>query len=425
MIGIVGAGIGGLALSRYLDEAGVDHIVLEAGERAGGVIRSTRVGGRVLDHGPQRTRVSPPVEALIRAAGLEKAVVPLAPKLPLFVYREGRLRRVPFSFSELAHTDLLTPLEKMRALLEPMTAPPRPEEANETVGELFIRKFGEGAYLNLLGPLFGGLFGSDPREMYARHALAPILRGLGVSRSILWRFARGALHPKEAAPVVSFREGMAQLPEGLLRLQQKHVRLGTRVEGLRKQEDGWILDTRSESIEVDQVVLTGSAEETSRLLRNASPDAGARLATLNSNALALVHLQAYTPLHGLGYQVAFGESLRTRGVTWNAPALGRDGIYTAFLGGAKDPGLVALSDGEIGTIARSEFEEVTGHRSEWIGVSRTWMPAWDRSWVALDGLELPRGLHLCANFESRVGVPSRVERARRLAESLAGTRQTS
>ncbi|HJR53873.1 MAG TPA: FAD/NAD(P)-binding protein, partial [Gemmatimonadota bacterium] len=54
MIGIVGAGLTGLALAHELARRGVEHVVLEAADRPGGVIESARVDGRVLDFGPQR-----------------------------------------------------------------------------------------------------------------------------------------------------------------------------------------------------------------------------------------------------------------------------------------------------------------------------------------------------------------------------------
>ncbi|TVP50475.1 MAG: NAD(P)/FAD-dependent oxidoreductase, partial [Gemmatimonadales bacterium] len=69
MIGIVGAGITGLSLGVFLDARGVEYEVLESTGRSGGVIRSSAPEGRVLDHGPQRTRVTPPVAEMIRILG--------------------------------------------------------------------------------------------------------------------------------------------------------------------------------------------------------------------------------------------------------------------------------------------------------------------------------------------------------------------
>ncbi|MGH7656844.1 MAG: FAD-dependent oxidoreductase, partial [Gemmatimonadales bacterium] len=95
MIAIVGGGISGLALAWELESRGCECRVLEAGSRPGGVIRSGEVQGRVLDWGPQRTRLSAHMVRLIDALGLEPEVLTAPTDLPLLIYREGRLRRVP------------------------------------------------------------------------------------------------------------------------------------------------------------------------------------------------------------------------------------------------------------------------------------------------------------------------------------------
>jgi protoporphyrinogen oxidase len=49
---VVGAGLSGLATARALRRRGADFAVIEAGARPGGVIRSGRVAGRLLEWGP-------------------------------------------------------------------------------------------------------------------------------------------------------------------------------------------------------------------------------------------------------------------------------------------------------------------------------------------------------------------------------------
>src|SRR5690242_7776410 len=57
VIAIIGGGLTGLALGHQLTRLGVPHLVLEAEDRPGGVIRSGRVEGHLLEWGPQRTRL--------------------------------------------------------------------------------------------------------------------------------------------------------------------------------------------------------------------------------------------------------------------------------------------------------------------------------------------------------------------------------
>ncbi len=419
MIGIVGAGITGLALSHYLDQAGAEHVVLEASSRSGGVIRSSRVEGRVLDHGPQRTRVTPAISRLLDTLDLTPRVVEVPPDHPLYVYRKGRLRRVPFTPADLVRTDLLTWRGKLRMCAEPATGGWR---EGETVGRFLTRKFGREAYEALMGPLFGGLYGSDPGEMYVRHSLAPVLEGLGVSRSVLWRFIQGRFNRAATPAAVSFDEGMEVLTEALHESLEDRVRLDTPVREIAPGAGGtgWRLTLEDEVLEVEAVVLTPPSSVAGALLRKVAPPAASRLERLRYNDLVMVHLAGESELHGLGYQVGYGEALRTRGVTWNASALGRDGVFTAFLGGSRDPEILEMADDEIGRIAVQEFQGVTGVETRVLKVGRTCIPSWDRSWTALEGMVLPPGIHLCSNYESRVGIPGRVARAAQLAGELAG-----
>jgi protoporphyrinogen/coproporphyrinogen III oxidase len=426
---VVGAGLTGLVLSRRLRERGVEHLLLEASDRCGGVVRTTETEGRILEHGPQRTRLTAPVASLVRELGLEGELVRVPPRHPLFVYRAGRLRRVPFTAGELARTDLLSFVGKLRLLAEPVTGPLR---ADETIGAFLARKLGREAYEVAAGPLFGGLFGSDPREMYARHALAAVLERTGSGRSLLLPFLRAAVARSRDVPAVSFRQGLEVLVRALEADAAGAVRLRTPVlaarPGTNEEGGGWALTIEGSGeasaergphrLRARHLVLTCPADAAADIIRDALPGVAGRLDRLHYNPLALVHLHGECGLEGLGYQVAFGEALRTRGATWNASALGRRGVHTAFLGGARDPEVVELDDHAIGRIARDEFRTVTGCDTRVLGVTRTRMPAWDRSWAALDHLPLPPGLHFCAAWESRPGIPGRVAEAEGVAERL-------
>jgi oxygen-dependent protoporphyrinogen oxidase len=46
------------------------------------------------------------------------------------------------------------------------------------------------------------------------------------------------------------------------------------------------------------------------------------------------------------------------------------------------------------------------------------MPAYDRSWSALDGVSTPEGVHLRTNYTARAGIPGRIRGAKATAEAL-------
>lgn len=417
MIGIVGGGITGLALGHRLAREGADWSLWEAEERAGGILRTVRVEGHPLDLGAQRTRLTAEVRELVEELGLEDELVVADEDLGLQVYRDGRLRDVPFSLGEAASTDLISWRGKLRILAEPLTAGLREDETAEA---FFVRKLGLEAYESLVGPLYGGLYASDPARMPARHALAGALRTFGVGRSLLVSLVRR--RRRKPPPTVTFRDGMEALPRALAETHAPRVRLGSPVRRLAREGEGWRVEGPWGHVVAERIVLATPAPVSAGLLETVAPGAAGRLRALRYNDLAVVHLRGDCDLDGFGYQVAFGEPLETRGVTFNASAFGRDGIYTVYLGGMRNPDLVEWPDERIGEMARDELLEVTGCATRVLQVGRTRIPAWDESWDALEGLELPGGVDLCGNYLGRPGVPGRVGEARRLAEGLTGGR---
>lgn len=425
---IVGAGITGLALDRELHRRGVETRVLEAAGRAGGVVRSVRADGRVLDAGPQRTRLVPSVARLVDELGLEDRLLRGDPDLPLFVCRQGRLRRVPFSPGEFVATDLLTVRGKLRMLLEPLLPGaregPRPRE---TVEAFVTRKLGREAYLRLVGPLYGGIYASDPGEMLVEHSLGRALERAGLDDgSLVLAAARWAASRGEPPPPVTFADGMQELTDALGRRAGDRLVLSRPVVDARRAGDAtgaggrWEVVTAEGPVRAGEVVLTCPADEAARILAGEAPDVAGRLDRLRYNPIGVVHLSSACDLEGYGYQMALPEDTATRGVTWNASLFGRDGVYTAYLGGALRPEAMELSDRDLGEVARREFREVTGCDARVLRVGRTRMPARDRSWTAMEGLAPPAGIRLCAAYTGRAGIPGRLEAARRTAEAIAG-----
>lgn len=423
MIAVVGGGITGLATGWELDRLGADFLVLEAGGRPGGVIRSEEVDGRVLDWGPQRTRMTGRVRRMVEELGLESEVVTAPSDLQLLVFRDGRLRSVPYSVAGFVRSDVVGPAAKLRALLEPFTAGPSPEEP---VSDFFTRKFGREIYETVIGPLYGGLYASDPADMRVGLSLIHVLRELGIGRSLLLRLLRrgGRIDPP---PACSFREGMQTLPDAIARDLGTRFRSDAPVRALERTAGGWrvVLDDGS-ALEAADVVLATPAPVTARLLEPVAPNAASAIGKLNYNPLAVVHLEARTGRRGIGFKVAFTEpDMTLTGVTFNHDLFGRRNLYTAYLGGARHPEVETMDPDELARLATREFRECTGCDAGVLAVARERMPAWDLSWSALGALVIPEGLRLAGNWWSRPGLPGRLAEAASVARALAPDRASA
>lgn len=416
-VGIVGGGITGLTLAHYLRETPVEPILFEAREEVGGVIQSERVDGRLLEFGPQRTRLTAEIEWLVDDLDLREELVFADDDLPIFVYCDGKLREVPTSIPAFLRTDLLSWRGKVRLLAEPLT---RPASTEETPAELFTRKLGRETYENLIGPLFGGIFGSDPARMSTEHALSGLLR-LERREGSLLKPGLERVRGDETSPAISFENGLGTLPTALAAANQDAIHTNSPVRSIRQSGDRCTLSTDDGEISVDQVVVTTPADVAADLLETVDDSAG-RLRELRYNPLALVHLRADADHRGLGYQIRHDEDFYTLGVSWNAPTFDRDGVYTAFLGGMANPEILSESDEYLRTVASEEFEGIVDTPAEALSVRRLRQsfPAYDESWSALDGVTLPDGIYLATNYAARMGIPARVRQAKGLAETLAG-----
>lgn len=418
---VIGGGMTGLVLGHELVRRGGDALVLEADDRVGGVIRSVEREGRILDAGPQRTRLTDGVRRLVERLGLEDELLSAPPDLPLFVFRDGALRRVPFGIREFVRTDLLSWRGKLRFLLEPLTGRPRP---GESVADFLERAFGREAYLHLFGPLYGGIYASDPRRMPVERSLARALEQHGAAGSVLWRLLRWRFAGGETAAAVSFRGGMEVLVRELARVLEDRIRTGQRVTSVEAAGDGFRVRTAGgHEFTAARVVLTVPADAAGRILSGLSPETAAGLRRLRYNPLAVVHLLSELDRPGYGFQVSLEERHRAiRGVTWNYSLFDRAGVSTAYLGGALRPEVTGMDDEEVARRAQHEFAELTGVPARPIHLHRTRMPAFDESWSSRprNGREsdLPRGVHLCASYQVRPGIPGRILRAERLAGEL-------
>lgn len=415
MIAVVGGGITGLAVGWELSRRGADFVVLESGDEPGGVIRSREVEGRVLDLGPQRTRLTESFRGLVRDLGLESELLVAPRDLDLFVYSRGRLRRVPYSVAGMAVSDVVSLGGRLRAALEPLT---RGADPAERVDRFFRRKFGDELYEVVIGPLYGGLYASDPADMEVGLSLQRVLEELRVGRSLLLTLLRrgGRLSPP---PACSFRDGMQALPRALGRSLGDRLRLRSGVQGLRRAGAGWRLETAAGPVQAAAVVFTTPADAAACRLTSVAPEAAARLERLTYQPLAVVHLESGAELRGLGFQVSFTErGTALRGVTFNDALFGRRRLYTAYLGGAHRPDVVELPDSDISRIAADDFRRCTGHAAHALSVTRTRVPAWDVSWRGLEGFHAPSGLHFAGSWRSRPGLPGRLAEAHRLATEL-------
>ncbi|AUX10292.1 protoporphyrinogen/coproporphyrinogen III oxidase [Halalkaliarchaeum desulfuricum] len=416
-VGVVGAGVSGLAVVRELSNRGVDVVGFEARKEPGGIMRSRQVDGHVLELGPQRLRLTEQMSGLIDELGLREELRIGDDDQPMYVYLDGELKVVPLSVREAFTTDLLSIGGKVRILKEPFTEPPRD---GETVEEFLTRKFGRQAARRYLGPLYSGLYGTDPDEMLMEYSLGKALRGAGIDGSILLWLIRKLIGGREVPEICTFEDGLGTLSDALYEANADSIRLETPVTEIRRDGDGFEIATAGGVTSVDEVVITTQADSAAELLSGVDDGTAETLERFNYNPIAMVYLESAFDRPGIGTLVPWYESSKISGTTWNSSFLHRDGLFTCYVDPGSYPEMLEVSEETLGEEIAREFETLTGSPATPIDVHliEPGMPAYDRSWKALDELTPPDGIHFCTAFTERPGIPGRLRHAARVAGQI-------
>lgn len=461
---IVGGGISGLATAFWLRASlpELSVVVLEAGERAGGHVASSVEDGFTVDRGPSTLRAgAPDTGALIDALGIRDEVVAAAPTAKhRYVVRRGSLLPVPGSPKAAVTTPLLSPIAKLRALLEPFVG--RGPESDESVSAFMQRRFGPEVANRLAEVMVSGLVAGDPERLSApaqfpglvdmerRHG--SILRG-GLARARAARRTAGVGPPVGAqwrsggatgsraggAGLITFRGGLGSLTGALALALGSALHPTTAVTALRTAADGYELEvTGGTRLTASRVVLATPAPISADLLAEVAPAASGALRSIAHVGVGVAVLgyarSALPPLpDGFGFLAPRGEGVRSLGVqfssgTFRGQAPDDAVLLRAICGGALDPGFLDMSDQEAIAAVRRDLETTLGITATPTFVRYFRKPAAIPQYelghttrlVDIErGLEAATGLCVIGHDYRGVGVNDCVREARALAGRLA------
>ena len=339
---IAGAGISGLAAAYELQRAGIEAVVLEAGDRPGGKIDSAPVGGLTVDSGPDGFVARDPAAAeLCRRLGLGTELVEPAAG-GAFVWVDGRLCPLPdrsvlgvvWTADALAGTGVVSE-QAVDALARGLARDAGPLLRDASVGEVLRPRIGDEVFERLVDPLLGGINAGSADQMSIEACAPPLYeaaqRGGPLGPALRQvASAQGRDHDREAmAPVFqSVRGGVTRMVDALAAELGEAVKLATPVKSIEPaatQGAGrrWRVTTPSGPLDADGVILTCPAWESARLLEPLAPDAATILGDIEYADVALAafvvrneHLAR--PLDGSGFLVPRSQGLLTTACSWTS-----------------------------------------------------------------------------------------------------------
>ena len=419
---VLGGGIAGLAAAYTLARARqggvpVEELLIEAKDRLGGVIRTERLEGFVIEAGPDSFLAEKPeAAALVRELGLGDSLIGSNDRQRrTYVLHRGRLVPLPDGLMFLVPTRLwpmvttsLLPLRTKLAMAAELFAARRSssskQDLDESVASFVRRHFGDAMLENVADPLLAGVYGGDsgalsvrsvlPRfwEMERRHGslTRATLRAMRLRR-IAPANANGTTQPdsagtgaapRSALPLfMTLRDGLGQLTEALAEhLDRTRVHLSRRIAGIELALGGpggladrcsrryQIFCEEGDAFDADAIILAMPAHECSRLLSSLHPSLSGLLGAIPYTSSMTVSLgygegagEHLPP--GFGYLVPRKEKRRMLACTFvhrkfNYRAPEGKTLLRCFLGGSRDPKVLNLSDEEAISLVRQELKEI-------------------------------------------------------------------
>jgi oxygen-dependent protoporphyrinogen oxidase len=416
---IIGGGITGLSAAYEFHKAGWPVTVVEKEPLLGGVIRTERHGGFLIEGGPDSfLTVKPWARDLCEEIGLGDRLIP-ARSRRVHVYSKGRLHElpeglfltVPTKFGPFLKSSLLSWLGKMRMGMD-LFLPRGPEVEDESIGSFVRRRLGREALEKLAEPIMAGIHIADADEISLRATFPRFVEMERDHRSLIKALRR--MGPSgNLSPFVSLRGGMAELVERLLAVMVG-VTFLTQKEVLAL-DPGFKVRLDDGILEAGEVILAVPAHAARKLW----PD-GPAIRAVTSSVVSLAY-RKFRDLEGTGFVIPRGEGRKILACTWSSNKFeGRAPedrlLVRCFLKG--DAGdLVGSAHGEMCALLGVTDKPLLARVTAWPERPPISEVGHERK-IAEAEARLPAGLHLAGSAFHGVGIPDCVRDGRAVARGI-------
>lgn len=437
---IIGAGISGLALAWQIKRQGGNCTILEQAPHVGGAMRSFRDGKYLAEEGPNSILLNSAEieEFLYSIPGLKERIVEAAPEAnKRFIVRNGKPHAVPMGPISAITTPLWSFQGKFRVLKEPFIKA-IDSDKEESIADFVRRRLGEELYQYAINPLVGGIYAGDPETLSLRYGF-PKLYALeqqhgGLIRGAIakMRAAKNADEPKVNKRIISFVDGMGELPEKLAEALQDDLQTDVFIDSIRKYGDKWLVEWNSIFTEdFDEVILTVPAHKTRNLpFETEIQDAFSFLKEIDYPPVSVLTL-AYKrkdikhPLDGFGVLVPTCEQRDILGVLFPSSlfkerAPSDEALLTVFVGGERQPDLATADTEALKAIVCPELESLLGiqgeptfcHHKHWSQAIPQYKLGYGETLEQMQSIESEYlGLKLAGNYKTGISVSYCLEAA--------------
>lgn len=377
---ILGSGICGLTAAWKEEQKGNRVTIIDSSAQVGGVIESHRKEGFLLDYGPNTLslRLRSTDDFLQKTGILKHAIDANQQANKRFIVRDETLVALPQGFTSFLTSKFLSPKGKLRLLLEPFL-PRGTHDPDESVASFVSRRLGKEALQYAANPFLAGVYAAKPETLCLRHAFPGLLRLEKEARSLFLGIVKGIGKSQKipSSRLLSFPEGLKELPKRLSTVLQGTILLEHSVTQVRKIESGWKITASNSDGTIheqsfDEIICTIPAHklQTIQWLNIEKEEEIAKLSNAQHFPLSLVYLgfnrsDVSHALDGFGFLVPECEKKDILGTLFSSTLFPDRAppdkvLLTTFVGGERNPDLALLDEDSLCRIVFNQLSPLLG-----------------------------------------------------------------
>jgi protoporphyrinogen/coproporphyrinogen III oxidase len=368
-VAVIGGGIAGLSAAFRLSQRTprLEVAVYEKEPQVGGIVRTHREDGRLVELGPNGFLDSKPeIMALCHELGLEleKADPKSAER---FVEIDGRLRRLPKTPGEFLRSDILSFRGKLRFLSERFFGKAS-TLLDESIADFGRRHFGGEATNNLIDAVVTGIYAGDIEKLSVRSCFPKLVELEAKYGSLLK--AQGAMAKEKRQRGEAPGLGTLNCPVGGMGtlIHRFAERLGSIIQtnkparSVTRESDGWRIAVESENKKTDVVIFATPARITAQLIDDVA--LRSELASIPDAPAVVVGLSFKQSLPtGFGFIIPERLGREVLGVIYSSnifPSQSPNGeaAVRAILGGERRRDVLDWNDAQLIQSVRNELERL-------------------------------------------------------------------
>ena len=372
---ILGAGLTALTTAHHLKKSGVDFVILDQADRAGGVINTISENGFTYEEGPNsgvigNVEVLRLFEDLKGVCELEVANENVNKR---YILKNGKWEALPSSLITSVKTPLFTLKDKFRILGEPFRAAGK--NPDETLADMVKRRMGQSFLDYAIDPFILGVYAGDPNRLVPKYALPKLYNleqhyGSFIKGTFKKKFEPKTEEEKKVTRnVFSVVGGLSSLTLALQnRIGRENFQLKISNVEVKPLENHYVVSYTNQNglkveLETKKVISTIGAHQLNKVMSFIDKAALSKITALHYTKVIQVVLGfdkwSGINLDGFGGLIPFKENRDILGVLFMSALLNnrapKDGaLLSIFLGGVRKPEIYKLPDVEIEKIIKNE-----------------------------------------------------------------------